>query len=215
MNKLEQLMQIVDTALQKAGKSKLTEDVINSVGGYISPNNRHLLNNLGAISTHYYEIGSHVGSSLISAVYGNDNLKSATGCDNFSLFNQEHNAKNDFLKHCNTHIPERYTLLEKDCFTVTKEDLPNKIDLFFSDGAHDYESQRKAITHTAPFLADEAIIVTDDTAWVEPNAGTIKGLIECGMEIGYLCTLDSGRRSDCGERGFWNGLMIAYVYRKK
>jgi len=211
MSKLEQLRDIIDTALQGAGKSKLTEDVIGSVGGYISPNNRHLLNNLGSISTHYYEIGSHVGSSLISTVYGNDNLKSATGCDNFSLFDEGHNAKNDFIQHCERFILGKYALVEKDCFTVTEKDLPNKIDLFFSDGAHDFESQRKAITYTTPFLANEAIIVVDDFAWYEPNAGTMRGLMESGLYIEYIATLDSGVRSDCGGRGFWNGISCILV----
>lgn len=214
MTKLQQLRQIIDTALHGAGKSKLTEDVIGRVGGYISPNNRHLLNNLGSISTHYYEIGSHVGSSLISTVYGNDNLISATGCDNFSLFDEGHNAKKDFLLHCNEHIPNRFSLVEKDCFTVTKEDLPNKIDLFFSDGAHDWESQKRAITYTAQFLADESIVVVDDFAWDEPNGGTMEGFQESGLKIKYVATLDSGVRSDCGERGFWNGIGIFLASKK-
>lgn len=215
MTKLEQLRKIIDTALQAAGTSKLTNEVIDSVGGYISPNNRHLLNNLGSISTHYYEIGSHVGSSLISTVYGNDNLKSATGCDNFSLFDEGHNAKNDFIKHCEQFISGKYGLLEKDCFTVSGKDLPNKIDLFFSDGAHDFESQRKAITYTEQFLADEAIIVVDDFAWDEPNGGTMKGLKEFKFDVVYFATLDSGVRSDCSERGFWNGIGIFLVKRQK
>ncbi len=85
MSKLEQLQAIIDTALQGAGKSKLTENLIDSIGGFISPNIRHLLNNIGAISTHYVDCGSHVGSSLVSTVYGNDNLKSATAIENWSL----------------------------------------------------------------------------------------------------------------------------------
>lgn len=214
MNKLEQLKQIIDTALQGAGKSKLTNEVIDSVGGYISPNNRHLLNNLGAISTHYYEIGSHVGSSLISTVYGNTNLESATGCDNFSLFDESHNAKNDFINHCSKFIPNQWDLLEKDCFTVTKEDLAYPIDLFFSDGAHDYESQRKAITYTAKFFSDEAIVIVDDFSWPEPNAGTMKGLKQIPFDIIYAATLDSGVRSDCSARGFWNGIGI-FLIRKQ
>lgn len=213
MSKLEQLRNIIDTALQGAGKSKLTDEVIDSVGGFTSPNIRHLLNNLGAISKHYYEIGSHVGCSLISTVYNNE-LESATGCDNFSLFSTEqHNSKLEFYTNSNRWIRNKYKLLEKDCFLVTKEDLPNQIDLFFSDGAHDFESQRKAITYTARFLADECIIIVDDTDWEEPNAGTMKGLKQSGLEIKYIATLSSGIRSDCGERGFWNGSMLILVKR--
>jgi len=211
MSKLEQLRNIIDTALQGAGKSKLTEDVIGRVGGFISPNNRHLFNNLGSISTHYLECGSHVGSSLISTVYGNDNLQSAIGIDNFSLFNEGQEAKIDFFAHCNEHIPNRYKLLEKDYFTVTKKDIPNPIDLYLFDGQHDYESQKKGITYFAKFLAKEAIIVVDDGIWEEPNKGTMQGLMESGLIIEWLTVLDSGVRSDCSERGFWNGLIIALV----
>lgn len=211
MSKLEQLKQIIDTALQGAGKSKLTEDCIGSVGGFISPNTRHLMNNLGSISTHYWENGSHCGSSLISTVYGNDNLKSATGVDTFELFDERHNAKNDFFHHCERWIPGQYRLLEQDYFSVTEKDLIAPIDLYLFDGAHDYESQRKGITYYAPLLAKQAIIVVDDGVWPEVNAGTMKGLMESGLTIDFLTVLDSGVRSDCSERGFWNGCIIALV----
>lgn len=211
MSKLEQLKSIIDTALQGAGKSKLTEEVINSVGGFISPNNRHLLNNLGAISTHYLECGSHVGSSLISTVYGNDNLKSAIGIDNFSLFDGGNNARHDFYEHCNKFIPNKYKLLEKDYFTVTKEQIGEPIDLYLFDGAHDYESQKKGIVYFSHFFADECIVIVDDFMWNEPQQGTWDGIREAGLKIKFAVTLDSGVRSDCGERGFWNGLFIALI----
>lgn len=227
MNKLEQLKQIIDTALQGAGKSKLTNEVIDSVGGFISPNNRHLLNNLGAISTHYLECGSHVGSSLISTVYGNDNLRSAIGIDNFSLFDGGNNARHDFYEHCDKFIPNRYKLLEKDYFTVTENDIAigitssdkestmqynvNPLDLYFFDGSHDYESQRMGIIYFSQFFADECIVVVDDFMWDEPQQGTWDGIREAGLKIKFAVTLDSGVRSDCGERGFWNGLFVALI----
>src|SRR6185312_12366008 len=211
MGKIEQLRNIIDTSLQGAGKSKLTNEVINSVGGFSSPNVRHLLNNLGAISNNYYEIGSHVGCSLISTVYGN-NLESAIGCDNFSLFSSaDHDSKKEFTTNCERWIKDRYTLLEKDCFLVTKEDLPNPIDLFFSDGSHDFDSQKNAIFYNARYLANECIVVIDDTDWEEPNGGTMKGFKQSGLNIEYIATFSSGIRSDCSERGFWNGIMIALV----
>jgi len=214
MNKLEHLKKIIDTALQGAGTSKLTPQEIDTVGGFTSPNIRHLLNNLGAISTHYLECGSHVGSTLISTVFGNDNLQSAIGIDNFSLFDEGQNARADFLKHCDTHIPNRYKLLEQDYFSVTKKEIPNPIDLYLFDGAHDYESQKKGITHFAQFLADEAIVMVDDTDWDEPLQGTMDGLQESGLKIKYIRTLSSGVRSDCGERGWWNGFIVAFVTKK-
>lgn len=211
MSKLEQLKQIIDTALQGAGKSKLNNEVIDSVGGFTSPNIRHLMNNLGAISTHYVECGSHVGSTLISTGYKNDNLKSAIGIDNFSLFDDGHNTRNDLFKHCEMFIHNQYAIVEKDFYTTNKKDLPNPIDLYLYDGGHSFDEQRKGITHIVPFLADEAIIVVDDGIWDEPNAGTMKGLMESGLEICWLTVLDGGVRSDCSERGWWNGLIVCLV----
>lgn len=211
MNKLEQLKEIIDTARKGAGESKLSKDAIDGVGGYIAPNNRHLYNNLGAISTHYLECGSHVGSSLISTVYGNHNLKSAIGIDNFSLFDEGHNAKKDFLKHCDLHIPNMYKLLEKDYFTVTEKDIPNKIDLYLFDGAHDYESQKKGITYFSKFFAEETIVLIDDFNWNEPQQGTWDGMREAGLKIVWAAILDSSVRSDCGDFGWWNGTGIFLI----
>lgn len=211
MNKLEQLKQIIDTALQGAGKSKLTEEVINSVGGFTSPNIRHLMNNLGSISNHYAEFGTHCGSTLISTVYGNNNLKSAIGVDLFVLFNEDHNVRNDLFKHCERFIPNQYKIVEKDFYTLTKEDLPDRIDLYLYDGGHSYEEQRKGITHIVPFLANEAIIIVDDGVWEEPNRGTMKGLMESGLEITWLTVLDNGIRSSCSDTGWWNGIICCLV----
>ena len=62
MSKLEKLKEIINLASKGNLSSKLTGKEM-SVGGFISPNNRHLLNHIGSISTHYLECGSHIGSS--------------------------------------------------------------------------------------------------------------------------------------------------------
>lgn len=211
MTKLEQLKQIIDTALQGAGKSKLTNEVIDSVGGFTSPNIRHLMNNLGAISTHYLECGTHVGATLISTVFGNDDLQSAIGIDDFSLFDEGHQAKKDFIHHCEYYIPGRYKLLEKDYFWVTQDEVGEPIDLFLFDGAHDYESQRKGITYYAKLFADECIVCVDDFAWVEPQKGTWDGIREAGLKIEWAIVLDNGIRSSCTANGWWNGFFVALI----
>ena len=213
-DKLNKLMEIINTALQAPGKSKLTEAQFD-VGGFISPNVRHLYNNLGAISTHYLECGTHAGSSLVSAVYGNDNLKSATGIDNFSLFSENQDIAKEFYNNADRHIKGRYTMLEMDYFKNTKKEIPNPIDLYLFDGDHSYEHQYKGITHYAQFFADECIVLVDDGGWKEPNAATFKGLADSGLTVDYYMTLWSGRESDCGDRGFWNGIIVALVSKNK
>jgi len=215
MSKLIQLQSIIDKTLQAPGSSKLSKEVIDSVGGFTSPNIRHLLNNLAAISESYCELGSHVGSTLISARYGNNHLKDTVGIDNFSLFSTEqHDSKAEFFKNCDANIPGQYRLLNQDAWTTTKKDFPIPIDLFLSDGAHDFESQKKAITHFAPFLAKEAIICLDDSQWTEPMQGTLAGIEESGLSLKWVFTFDSGVRSDCGDFGFWNGFTVFLVESK-
>ena len=89
MDKIEQIKQAIQNGIDH--KSKLTAKQF-EVGGFTSPTIRHIMNNLGAISTNYFEVGSHIGCSLIMTTYGNDNLIKATACDNFSEF------QNDSLK---------------------------------------------------------------------------------------------------------------------
>lgn len=207
MTKLEKLNETIRVASLGNGTSRLTEQPL-SVGGFISPNNRHLLNNLGALSKNYFEIGSHIGSSLISTVYGNQ-LESAIACDNFSLFNND-DSKQYFLKNCDNNIPAKYKLLEKDCFTIQRDELPF-IDLFFIDGDHGYQSQKDAITYFAPFLADGCIIVVDDASWEDVKNGTMDGIEESGLNIIFFTLLYSGIESDCSVMGFWNGLFVFMI----
>jgi hypothetical protein len=212
MSKLDKFRAIIDASLQGAGKSKLTNEVIDSVGGFISPNIRHLLNNLGEISTNYVDCGSHVGSSLISTVYGNDNLKSAIAIDNWSLFSSEqHDSRSEFFKNCDKFIYGKYKAVEKDCYTVTKQDLPNQVDLYLYDAGHSAEETAKGITWFKQFMADEFILLVDDFWWDSVQLGTWNGIKEAGLNIIWATTLDNGIRSSCSESGWWNGYFCALV----
>lgn len=214
MHKIEKLKSIIDKFLSGNGASKLTDDAINLVGGFISPNNRHFLNNIGEISTSYLECGSHIGSSLVSTVFGNDNLVSVVSCDNFSLFSEGQDVRTEFYNNCDRFIKGKYKMLEQDYFSITKKDLPVKPDFYYFDGDHSYEHQYKAITYFAPLLADECIIVVDDFSWPDVNRGTMNGIKDSGLKVDYFMTLWSGRESDCSNRGFWNGYGVFLINKK-
>jgi hypothetical protein len=206
-NKLKELKEIIDMASKGSLTSKLTENEM-SVGGFISPNNRHLLNHIGSISTHYLECGSHIGSSLVSVVFGNENLLSATACDNFSLFSEGQDVGKEFYSNCDKHIKGRYKMLETDYFSLSAKEVKNKPDFYYFDGDHSYEHQYKAITYFTPLLADECIVVIDDFSWHDVNKGTMDGIKDSGAKVEYFMTLWSGVGSDCGKNGFWNGYGI-------
>jgi len=214
MNKLQQLQQIVDTALQGPGKSRLSVDAIETIGGFTSPNIRHLLNNIGSISTHYVDCGSHIGASLISTVFGNDCLKSATAIDNWSLFSsKEHDSRKEFFGHAERFISGKYKAVEKDCYTVTKEDIPNAVDMFLYDAGHSAEETENGITYFKQFMADEFILLVDDFWWATVQEGTWKGIQKAGLNVVWAATLDNGIRSSCASNGWWNGYSV-FLIRK-
>jgi folylpolyglutamate synthase/dihydropteroate synthase len=201
MNKIELIKKAIQDGVNH--KSKLTAEQF-KVGGFTSPAIRHIMNNLGAISTNYFEVGSHIGCSLIMTTYGNDNLKTATACDNFSEFQNGGRTKQQFLDNCEANISGRYKLLEKNCYKITKDELPEGIDLYLFDGAHDKESQREGVMHFAPMMADEFILMVDDTSWQAPRLGTAEGIKESGLTILYETFLFDGIEG--GQ--FWNGFSI-------
>lgn len=204
---------ILDTALREPGTSKLTKESIDSVGAYLSPNNRHLLNNLGAISHSYFEVGSHRGGSMISAGFENPHLL-VIGCDNFSHFPDPTNDPEiDLQRNCVRLLKGHHKVLKMSAWDVVRSNLWDPIDLFFSDGSHTYEDQRRAITHFVPFMAEQCIVVVDDFSWHDTNAGTMKGFKDAGVDILLAATLYSGTESDCTPRGFWNGLGVFVIQK--
>ncbi len=212
MNKLEQLQQIIDTALQGPGKSKLTNEVVDSIGGFTSPNIRHLLNNLGAISTNYIDCGSHVSASLVSTVYGNDNLKSATAIDNWSLFHsEEHDSRAEFFINSEKWISGKYKAVEKDCYTVIKEDIPALADMMLYDAGHSADETRRGITYFKQFMEDEFILCIDDFWWSSVQEGTWQGIKEAGFNVKWAATLDNGIRSSCADNAWWNGFAVFLI----
>ena len=212
MDKLTQLKSLIDETIKGDVKSKLTDSQFD-VGGFISPNTRNLYNRFGSMSEHYFELGSHIGASLVSTVYGNDNLKSVTACDNYSLFIEDttQDTRAEFYKNADRHIKGRYTMLEKDGFKLTKEDLPNPIDLYLKDGDHSYESEYLGVIKIAPFLAKECIMVVDDFSWADVQRGTWDGIRDAGLNVVYAMTFWNGVESDCGKTGFWNGCGVFLI----
>lgn len=202
MSKIEQIKEAIKNAANL--ESKLNDAIEPlKVGGFTSVRIRHLLNNLGAISENYFEIGSHIGCSLVSTRFGNANLKSAIGCDNFSEFQNDGRTRKEFFDNCDKCIPNQYVLFEKDCFRITKGELPS-VDLYLYDGGHDYESQKQGVVYHSQFMGDEYIMCVDDFAWEAPKRGTYDGIKEAGLTILYEQVMFDGIESAT----WWNGFGV-------
>ena len=198
----EQIELAIASALRR--ESKLTPEAMEP-GGFTSPEIRHLMNNLGSLSKNYLEIGVLRGALSAATAWKNDHLD-ITLCDNWSEFN-ESDGREDFFRNHAKFMPSA-KVLEKDCFTIQKEEVPKDVDLYLYDAAHSYEAQEKGITYFEKFFASQVIVCVDDFNWESSQKGTRMGL-------GYLSMSGWKVKSEwvlTGEQ-WWNGYAV-YLLKK-
>lgn len=188
--------------------SKLTIDIL-EMEGMSGKKTRHLYNNLCSLpNINYLEVGTWKGSSFISAAYEN-NMNSIV-IDNWSEFGSvKQEFLNNFEKYC---TDQKLNLIEKDCFDVTKSEINeiyDTIDIYLYDGAHDFESQKKAITYYKNLFSKYVVIIIDDFRSDTPSnsevsKGTYAGLEESGLIIHEKIEIIS-REEVNGSSEYWNG----------
>lgn len=215
----EQKIEAIKNAIEmaKSHQSKM-DDIVWGVPALSSLKIRHLMNNLGAISTRYLECGVHKGGLFCSTIRNNPNLVDINATDSFAsdADNEGDKAYPQFSEnaakcktdglHCN--------LLIGDTFAIDHSFVCGPIDLYLYDAAHDYESQRKAMTHFLPAMADEFIVCVDDFDWDEVMRGTAHGFSEIRDQ--YECLFEEiFRGNDHDNDGWWNGFYVALLKKKK
>ena len=191
-------------------ESKLSREAL-SVPGMASGKVRHLLNNLAA--RRYLEVGVWKGATFVAACYGR-RLESATAIDNFTGFQDEPGGDERFLTNVSAMLPGQPVKLHSmSFFDIPADELPQNIDVFFYDGDHRPEAQRQAIIHAWPTLADEAIILIDDTNHPGVLEATRQGLAAVGANVLHEWLLPARFNGDTEQ--WWNGLYVAAVRKPK
>ena len=171
---------------------------------------RNLYNNICSMGfKNYLEIGPWKGSSFISAMYHNNVFGYCV--DNWLSFGE---PKDEFLDNITKYLKkESFKIIEKDCWTLTQNDIPNPIDIFLYDADNTYESHIKAITYFHKFFSKYVIIIIDDWVCIDfpyIKEATLCGLTEMNMkihfqeEIGLVNTRQYHKSLDT----FWNGCGI-------
>ena len=125
-----------------------------------------------AVNGTYLEVGIYRGRSIISAALFNPSTQ-CIGIDNFSESNGINrtfsgktidNIPNEEVLNTNlSKFPElnNVTYYKNDCEEELKT-LKAKIDVYFYDGNHSYESQIKGLNSILPRLSKNGIIIVDD-----------------------------------------------------
>ena len=191
-----------------AGKSIDLPDV----QGYSSRKVRELLNLLVTnIAAHYLEIGVHLGSTFIPAIYGSDTP--ATCIDNWSRFG---NLRDQFEANLALHklLTDRVQIIEQDCWTVDLGKITahgGLVNVYFFDGEHSAEDQYKAVDYYLPILADKFVLIVDDANWSEPRNETYRALKDNHVTIVKDWLLPGPYNG--GPDEWWNGLLVLICHK--
>lgn len=211
-NKVDQIRHAITKARDRQSKM---DEIAWGVPALSSLNIRHLMNNLGAISTRYFECGTHVGGLFSSVIRNNYNLLSATANDSFAS-DETGDVKYEpqfyaNMQKCISPTTE-FKMLKGDTFDFKPEDVLGPIDLYLFDANHSYEAQRQAMTHFLPAMADEFIVCVDDYDWKDVMTGTGDGLRR-DADLDFLFQQEF-YGNDHDNDGWWNGFYIALLKKK-
>lgn len=217
----EQKIQAIKDAIGKADKlqSKM-DNVVWSVPALSSLRIRHLMNNLGAISKKYMEHGVHKGGLFCSVLRNNPNIEIAYWGDSFASDKiTGENVEDQFIQNAMKCIDGTETVLLGE--VANTFDLPpdfgDKVDLYCFDADHGYSSQRKAMTHFLPSMADEFIVCVDDWQYGEVKKGTLDGLADSGCEVLFqqeLLNAEPYTEDQHRNDEWWRGFYVALLKKK-
>lgn len=205
------LISHVKESINKAEKlqSKLIPSIM-KIHGMSSPKVRHLLNNVCSLpQTTYLEIGSWKGSTLVGALYkNNESVIDAVAIENFSEFGgpraEFNHHRYSFIKDAHLHF------YEVDAFNVDPTTLCEyPINVYFYDGGHSPLEQMKAFTSYNQVFDDVFIAIVDDWNWGDVRSGTAGAFQKLGYKILYERALFTNANGDMDS--WWNGIYIAVI----
>jgi protein O-GlcNAc transferase len=146
-------------------RDPLFAEILDRVGGLAKPNNLALLAAASSLlepGESYVEAGSFNGASLIAASYGKNG--DFVGIDDFSM---DEGSRDRLAANLDDFGCEDVTILEGDVFDVLRSDAlaQRRIGIYYYDAAHGYEQQVEGLRLAERYLADEALVIVDDTDW--------------------------------------------------
>lgn len=217
MNKIEQIKDCIEWA--KNLQSKMDQTAWD-VPALSSLRIRHLMNNLGSISTRYLECGVHKSGLFCSTLRNNPNISVANANDSFaSDETSEDKAYPQFWANTNKcKSPEtQLNILINDTFLVDPIAVIGPVDLYLFDASHDYDSERKAVTHFLPAMADTFILCKDDWQYGDVKAATLDGIKDSGCDVLFeqeLLNTEPYTEDEHRNHEFWRGFYIALLKKK-
>ena len=151
----------------------------------------------------YVNVGVWHGFSFLAGMLGNPDKK-CIGIDDFSEFG---GPRLEFRKrYLEARGPNHHFFeMNYQWYFKTMHKPEDKIGFYFYDGAHDYQNQLEGLKIAEPFLADDALVMVDDTNWPDPYKATYD-FMEQSMSK-WEVILDE-KTSGNMHPTWWNGIMV-------
>jgi predicted O-methyltransferase YrrM len=178
--------------------------ILADVGGLARENNLALLNLAASFlgeGESYVEVGSFKGLSLIAAMLGNTG--DFVGIDNFSLSDGNRTLLEANLRRYGL---AGHAILEGDAFELLRRGTlgDRRVGVYYYDAAHDYRSQFRALRLVEPHLAEDALLIVDDTDWPQV-ARAMRDYLARQPRAELLVKLDG---KDLGQPWWWEGVQV-------
>ncbi|MBW4639532.1 MAG: class I SAM-dependent methyltransferase [Gloeocapsa sp. UFS-A4-WI-NPMV-4B04] len=153
-------------------KSNQFQQVLEQIKGMTTANVMQLLNfavECMEPNEIYCEVGCFQGSTLIGSLLKHQDTM-AYAVDNFSEFDPSgENIEKLAVNLAKFGLDEQVSFCDQDFeeffFSLRDFDTEDKIGVYLYDGAHDYRSQLLGLLLVKPFLAEQALIIVDDSNW--------------------------------------------------
>lgn len=156
----------------------------------------------------YVEVGCYQGASLVGAATGNPRAR-IFACDNFTQFDGAADALRRTLDARTA--PGQVAFFDMDFrdFLRAAPFAPARIGAYFYDGGHSFADQYDGVALAIPHLADDAIVIIDDTN--KRAARAANNLIARALP-GFELILDL-RTPRNHSPTWWNGVQV-FRYRR-
>ena len=168
-------------------------DEIKFMSGMSGKKYRYLINNLISLinDARYLEIGCWAGSTVCSALYGNQ--AKAVCIDNWLKFDTEEKVrkvyntkdqKEEFETNTKKVITDKidFKFIESDFRKVNYKQL-GKFNVYCYDALHHEKDQYDGIVIVQPALDDIFVLIIDDWNWTEVRQGTLKAVNDLKIKI--------------------------------
>lgn len=158
----------------------------------------------------YLEVGTYQGGSLVGALIGNKSHAIAVDSFNeFTATNSLERTKTNLEKFC---VSERVQFYDMDFrrFFSEKAGSDLKAQVYYYDGAHDFETQLAGMEAAWPFLHSGSIIMVDDYAYPEVNQAVNQFVANHVREVCFQFVMGNSPGKSL-DPIWWNGFVALRV----